>query len=324
MLKQKKKLQKLANEYRNSRKNEPVANGVKSLYQRYIKEREQLLLEIAASVVALDATVDLIKGVHYERITPEMEEAFHLAFPNMELSDLEGKTTEELEGLLVAWKGKYFEVLVRDELNEGQAVGDLQLESGQTAVLAESPTQPGWDLQILNEDGTIDEVYQLKATESLSYVKSALAENPDIDVITTEEVFADPDKVTEQMHSSGIFDSDLESVIENPFVHHAVDYVVPSASIVVITVAEGTKWILGKQSFAYAYTNALEKSVKSTISVGAGTLAWIVTDMGLISVPTTIITRLGLDRYQLMKKLQEKIKERNREIRKIGERYVYR
>lgn len=318
---QKNQLIKLANEYKNLRGNGPLIDEIKALYERFIKGREQLLLEIVASVVALDALIDLKRGVRYDRITPKMEESFHLAFPNLELSDLEGRSGESLEGLLVAWKGKYFEVLVRDKLNEGEAVGDIQLEPGQSAILADSPNQPGWDLQIINEDGTVDEALQLKATESLSYVQSALKENPDIDVITTEEVFSNPDKVSEQIHSSDIFDADLESAIEDPFVHHAIDYAIPGSSIVVITLAEGTKCLMGKQSLSYASMNALKKSAKSTISVGAGSVAWMLTDMGLISIPTTIATRLGIDRFQLMKQLQKSTKQRIVEIKSIGGAY---
>ena len=93
------------------------------------------------------------------------------------------------KGFLSAWKGKYFEVLVRDELNAGEWVGDIHLEPGQTALLAESAIQPGWDLQIINSDGSVAQELQLKATESLSYVKEALERYPDIGVLTTDEVF---------------------------------------------------------------------------------------------------------------------------------------
>ena len=50
------------------------------------------------------------------------------------------------------------------------------------------PSQPGWDIQILNADGTVDQVLQAKATESVSYVKEALEKYPDIEIVTTEEV----------------------------------------------------------------------------------------------------------------------------------------
>ncbi|MFC4025219.1 hypothetical protein ACFOUV_15595 [Oceanobacillus longus] len=320
---QKDELNNLALEYREQRTSVSMKDGITSLYKRYIKEREQLLLEIAASVVALDGITDLMQGVHYERITPQMEESFTLAFPNKELSDLEGMDGEALVGLLTAWKGKYFEVMVRDELNSGEAIGDIQLENGQTAVLADSPTQPGWDLQIVNGNGVVDEDFQLKATESLSYVKSAIAENPNIDVIATDEVFENPDKVVEQMHASGISDADLESYIENPVMNNVSDYIFPFSSFVIITLSEGRKLMMGKQSLNYAISNSFEKMVKSGISLGAGTLAFLLTDMGVVSIPTTIATRLGIDRYQLMDKVNKKMDEKRKEIKKLKQVYVY-
>lgn len=55
-------------------------------------------------------------------------------------------------------------------------MGDIHLEPGQVAALAESATQPGWDLQILNADGTVAGELQLKATDSLSKEKSKYEE----------------------------------------------------------------------------------------------------------------------------------------------------
>ena len=75
-----------------------------------------------------------------------------------------------------------------DRLNAGERVGELELQPGQTALLAESPTQPGWDLRIENEDGSIDELLQLKATESMAYVKQALERHPGIIVATPSEI----------------------------------------------------------------------------------------------------------------------------------------
>ena len=57
---------------------------------------------------------------------------------------------EERLGAINAAKGKYFEYLVAARLNDGQQVGDLLLAPGQRAELAESMTQPGWDMRIVD------------------------------------------------------------------------------------------------------------------------------------------------------------------------------
>lgn len=114
----------------------------RQLYQRYIKEREETLLDAAASAASIQALF-LADEVDYSQITPQMEEAFHLAYPDMDIGQLSGRDPEQLQGVLNGWKGKYFEVLVRDRLNDGEWAGDIHLELGQKAVLAvfDSPVE---------------------------------------------------------------------------------------------------------------------------------------------------------------------------------------
>ena len=79
--------------------------------------------------------------------------------------------------------------------NAGERLGELQLQPGQSAHLAESSTQSGWDLRVENEDGSIDELLQLKATESMGYVKQALVNYPEIQVVVPSEIDARADDV---------------------------------------------------------------------------------------------------------------------------------
>ena len=108
-----------------------------------------------------------------------------------------GRSPEELAGFVNGWKGKLFEVDVRDRLNAGEWVGDLHLEPSQTAQLAASATQPGWDLAIYDSHGAVVDQLQLKATDSLAYVKHALEQYPGIHVLTTAEV---AQGVEDQLH----------------------------------------------------------------------------------------------------------------------------
>ena len=100
-----------------------------------------------------------------------------LALPPLHPESLVGASEDRLEGLANGIKGKYFEVLVEGRLNNDESLGELILGPGQVARIAESPTQEGWDLEILNtNDGSVVEVLQLKATTSMSYVKRALTD----------------------------------------------------------------------------------------------------------------------------------------------------
>ena len=101
-------------------------------------------------------------------------------------------------------------MLVRDRLNAGERLGELELQPGQTAHLAESSTQPGWDLRIENEDGSVDELLQLKATDSMSYVKGALDEHPDIRIAVPSEI----DDASDEIVGTGISDEQLEHITD--------------------------------------------------------------------------------------------------------------
>ena len=84
---------------------------------------------------------------------------------------------------------------------------DIELEDGQYVSLAESPTQEGYDLMLHNDDGSIEDFYQLKATDSIDYVKHDITENADIEIITTSEVAEELDNM--EVHDSEISNIDL-------------------------------------------------------------------------------------------------------------------
>ena len=296
------KLNSLANQYRNSRvSDQSVRDAIVELYQHYIKKNEQALLDAAAAATAVSA-IFLTDQIDMSQVTPQMAEAFSLAYPNIDLSSLAGRSPDEIGGFLQAWKGKYFEVLVRDKLKAGEWVGDIHLEPGQTAMLAESATQPGWDLQIINSDGSIAQELQLKATESLSYIKKALERYPDIDVLTTDEV----GDAAEKIFSSGVSNEALKDTISAPMealldgpTEELLETVLPGLPFALIAVGEGRQVLMGRKTFDIAMKEGLSRAVKSGVAIGAGALVAFL-DGGLLSIPASFLTRLGIDRYQRM------------------------
>ena len=56
--------------------------------------------------------------------------------------------------------------------------------------MAESATQPGWDIKVTDSDGSLVELMSLKATDHAAYITHALERYPDIDVVSTSEVYA--------------------------------------------------------------------------------------------------------------------------------------
>lgn len=150
--------------------------------------------------------------------TPDdVKEAYELAYPHVadtmtfaeEAARLQG---QELVGLVNGVKGKLFEMKYVDYLNSGE------LPDGYVAHLASSPNQAGWDIAISGPDGHTAEFLQLKAADSVSYVKDAIAHHPDIQVVTTDEVY---DKLVLHGAAGGVSDSGISNSVLGEHVSHA-------------------------------------------------------------------------------------------------------
>lgn len=75
---------------------------------------------------------------------------------------IENYDDAELTGIVNGIKGKLFELRYVDYLNDGH------IPDGYQAILAESATNPGWDIAVLGADDSVAEEIQLKATDSVS------------------------------------------------------------------------------------------------------------------------------------------------------------
>ncbi len=93
------------------------------------------------------------------------------------------KTNEERRGLFNSVRGKLFEIRYCDYLNESGKLPD-----GFHARLTALPTQPDYDIEIVDEHGHVHEVIQNKASATLSYVKAALKQNPSIPIAVPTDV----------------------------------------------------------------------------------------------------------------------------------------
>lgn len=194
-----------------------------ALFQRYFNGRVKPLAEAIACGAAVSA---LWSGATFDpgRLDEQELEAFQLAFPNVEIEDVSSYSGEALDGLLTAWKGKLFEVKIRDSLNDGDWIGNLHLSAGQQAVLAESPTQAGWDLAITNPDGSVVEQIQLKSTDFVSYVESAAERYPGIPILTTAEA-SDAYSPQSEISHSEILDANLEQQLADATSVNLIDSV---------------------------------------------------------------------------------------------------
>lgn len=295
------------------------ANKIKSICEKYIKRRQDSLIDSITATAALNA-IFLMDRVDYDALTPQMIEAFNISFPNKNIGDLELLDSEQLTGILSNWKGKLFELQVSDKLNNGELVGDIQLETGQYAEIAGELNQPGWDLQIFNSDGTIAEALQLKATNSLSYINQAFEKYPDIDIISTSEISTMHDDLINSNISLEELESSLTEPIEpllDSFGEDILESILPGLPFLIITLSEGRKAFIGKKSTEEAISIVVKRSVKTGVSIVAGSLVLWATGWGLAGLTATFFTRLGFYKFeneQQSKKLAQEISNEGRKL----------
>ena len=292
------------------------------LAHEYRSRGEREILELAA--LAADASLDRVTTLGLEPgADPQFLEAFQLQYPNVSLESLRGAPEDRLEGLLNGAKGKYFEVLVRDRLNAGERLGELQLQPGQVAKLAESPTQPGWDLQVVNEDGSVAEAIQLKATESIAYVKEALEKYPDIRVATTSEI----DDSVGQILSTDISDEQLERVtgaqlgeLSEGMVEGLLDTgaevaldSIPFVSMATTGVIEGGKLLMGRSTLRESLSRGAKRSGRA---VAYNAIATLLAPTG-VGVPVVMGLRVAEARVTGRIALGDHLESKTEELRQL-------
>lgn len=275
-----------------------LKQNIKQIYEKYIRRKEEAILDSVA--IAAGLSIEMLQ----ERINPQILEAFRLQYPNLDMENLSSYSSEELQGIVNGIKGKYFEILIRDKLNSGDWIGDLHLEEGQQAILAESATQPGWDLKIVDADGNIIDHLQAKATDSIAYIKEAL-EKYDYPIIATDEAAEKlVDQIDEKIIDSNISDAAVENVTEETvgemsesFLEDFFDHFNPLIPLAIIAITESSKVITGKYTLQKAIARSKNRTLKSMVSLGVGSI-FAALDFGTISIPSSILTRFAIDRQE--------------------------
>ena len=249
------------------------------LAQTYRSRDEREILDLAA--IAADVSLDSVLNLRLEpEEDPLFSEAFIRQYPNVDIESLVGASDERLNGLANGVKGKYFEMLVCDRLNAGERVGELQLLPGQTARLAESSTQSGWDAVIENQDGSTDELLQFKATESMVYVKEALDKHPDIRVVVPTEVDDRADDILGTDISNEQLDNITQAQIGEMSESAAEDLLdkgaeaafdsFPFASMIATGVIEGSRVLTGRSTLRESFRRGAKRAGRAGVCNAIG------------------------------------------------------
>lgn len=271
----------------------PAGEAFHDAFTRYFKANRESLLDI--TIAAASTQISLADGPG--DVDPLLLRAISDTNPSLGKDRLFSLDGEALQGAVNTAKGKYFEYLVVDKLNRGEQVGPLLLEPGQQAVLAESMTQPGWDLRIVDEHGAVVEYLQLKATDSVGYIRLALERYPDIQILATSDVAS-----SGLAFDSGISDQDLRAhvgsgvdALDTSLSESFLDHFHPLLPLAAMALHEGHRLWLGRQSidsFKLALARRSQRIVV-TQTIGAAVYAL---DGGLLSVPAAIAGGLVFDR----------------------------
>lgn len=271
----------------------PAGEAFQGAFGRFLKANRESLLDVTVAA----ASVHISFGDKPDDVDPLLLRAIHDTNPSLSDTRLFSLDEEALQGAVNTAKGKYFEYLVAEKLNQGLQVGPLLLQEGQTAVLAESMTQPGWDLRIVDEHGAVVEYLQLKATDSVAYIRSALERYPDIQVLATNEVSEGG-----FILDSGISDETLRAqvgagvdAVDMSLSESFLDHFHPLLPLAAMALYEGRKLSIGRQSmdsFKLALARRGQRLV-STQVIGAAVYAL---DGGLLSIPAAIAGGLLFDK----------------------------
>ena len=323
------KLKNLAESYPTQRR-----DALSQMATKYRRRHEREVLELAA--IASDVSIDDVANLGLESdLNPRFKEAFQSQYPNVSLDSLEGATEERLLGFTNGVKGKYFEVLVRDKLNAGERVGNIQLEPGQTARLASSPTQPGWDLRIEDSNGEVVQDLQLKATESMYYVKEALEKHPDIKVVVPSELDAEA-ALRDDVIATGLSNEDLGDETRTKLgelgelsegnlkdlADNSAEFgfdSLPLVSAAVIAATEGGMVMLGRSTMKEAIQRGKGRLLRTGVYSTVGTVL-MATPVGPIAVPTTMALRIAEGRIRNVSAAGEYMEEKSQELHKELER----
>ena len=307
------------------------------LSRNYQRRYQHELLELAA--IAAEGVQNFWDLGLEPEADPQVWEAFKLQYPDETIDSLRESiaSSTDPEGTIDGWergiRGKYFEVLVRDELNAGESVGDIKLGPGEEAVLAQSATEKGWDINIVDEEGSSIRKVSLKAVKDFDGVEDALEEYPQYPVMTTadhesEAIANDMVSTTEHNREDlsqmvkGQIDETTEGVVEDlaeQGMEVAFDSI-PFASLPIIAGSE--MWKMRKDG--YSFKEALRQSrrrlgragawstIEAAVNATPAAPVSIPITMGLRLAQTRIGQRIALDNY-----MGEKANEILREI-KLG------
>ena len=180
-------------------------------------------------------------------------------------------------------------------------------------------------MRIENEDGSVAELVQLKATESMAHVKRALDKHPDIRVATPSEV----DESTDEILSTDISNAQLEKVanaqlgeLGEGVVEDLLDKgaelaadSIPFVSMVTTGVIEGHNLLAGRSTLKESLLRGAKRTGRAAAysTIGAALEAAEVSN--IVATPVVIGMRVAQTRITDRIALGDLLESRTEELR---------
>jgi hypothetical protein len=274
---------------------------------------------------------DVLSGKIAEwQIPSNVIDAFHVQYPQYGASFVEAVKhlagdSEKLMGLVNGVKGKLFEIDYAAWLNHGH------LPTGMTAELAHHATNPGWDIVIRDGQGHVDQLLQLKASESIDYVHEAIAAHPGIDVVVPHEIYeklaANPDALAHILDGHEALNH-LNGQVADAIAHAeaagAAEHFPVLGPILVIGIAAVSNFQAyrrGRTTPAEALRNVGERGALALLACAAGWATTLAAGEPFVGLPTSMVVRLfggqilhNLHRRELMAQHLESVRDSRRQI----------
>jgi hypothetical protein len=270
------------------------------------------------------SVADILAGqVREGDIDPEVIRAFHLQYPNaggfVDFVRSHAGDDDALAGIVSGIKGKLFEIEYVEWLNHGH------MPAGAVAELASSPTQEGWDVVIKDSNGHVLDHLQLKATESLAYIKEALAAHPEIDVVATHEVFdhLDGSGVADHVTAADFSDGQLTEHVHDQIqaAEMTPEFHFPLIAFGIIAMQTYQSYKRRQITAVEAVRSGFNRGWRSALCRGAAYTATLALGEPLVGLPIAVFTRATFSRLDaqkrfvaLMDQYHSVLEERRREL----------
>lgn len=258
--------------------------GMKGIYKKYLRKKHETIADLA--VVATGLSVDLIRNQENELAL----EALNMTNPDFDPAMLNEYSDQELEGIVNSSKGKYFELLVIEELNAGGSVGGITLPAGYEAQIADSMTQAGWDVKIVDQNGALVEYLQLKSTDSLAYVQDALDKYPDIRILSTEEIESPNELVISSDIENDKLEREMLQTLESEgdtFLDNVLESFNPLLPLCFILTTQGYKVATSQVTYLKAISEGKDRAKRALAASSFGALSYAL-GAGWFSLPVAI------------------------------------